>query len=45
MAKKINTFDSTTLLQYMFPKDMLKYFEITNAEEEHTGKYDETKTL
>lgn len=23
---------------------MLKYFEITNAEEEHTGKYDETKT-
>jgi len=28
----------------MFPKDMLKYFEITNVEEEHTGKYDETKT-
>ena len=28
----------------MFPKDMLKYFEITGAEEEHTGKYDETKT-
>jgi len=44
MAKQSNTFDSTTLLQYMFPKDMLKYFEITNAEEEHTGKYDETKT-
>ena len=44
MAKKSNTFDSTSLLQYMFPKDMLKYFEITNAEEEHTGKYDETKT-
>ena len=44
MAKQSNTFDSTTLLQYMFPKDMLKYFEITNAEEEHTGKYDETNT-
>ena len=44
MGKKINAFDSTSLLQYMFPKDMLKYFEITNAEEEYTGKYDETKT-
>ena len=44
MAKKSSTFDSTSLLQYMFPKDMRKYFEITNAEEEHTGKYDETKT-
>ena len=44
MAKKSSTFDSTSLLQYMFPKDMLKYFEITNAEEEHTGKYDETNT-
>lgn len=44
LAKISNTFDSTSLLQYMFPKDMLKYFEITNVEEEHTGKYDETKT-
>jgi hypothetical protein len=44
MAKKNNTFDGASLLHYMFPKDMLKYFEITGAEEEHTGKYDETKT-
>lgn len=41
MAKTNDTFDSTSLLRYMFPKDMLKYFEITGAEEEHTGKYDE----
>ena len=41
MAKTNDTFDITSLLRYMFPKDMLKYFEITGAEEEHTGKYDE----
>ena len=29
MAKKNNTFDGSSLLHYMFPKDMLKYFEIT----------------
>lgn len=28
----------------MFPKDMLKYFEITGADEEHTGVFDETNT-
>ena len=44
MAKTKDTFDSTSLLRYMFPKDMLKYFEITGAKEEHTGKYDETNT-
>ena len=41
MAKTNDTFDITSLLRYMFPTDMLKYFEITGAEEEHTGKYDE----
>ena len=41
MAKTNDTFDITSLLRYMFPKDMLKYFEIIGAEEEHTGKYDE----
>ena len=44
MAKISNTFDSSSLLRYMFPKGLLDYFEITNAEEEHTGKYDETNT-
>ena len=41
MANTKDTFDSTSLLRYMFPKDMLEYFEITGAEEDHTGKYDE----
>jgi len=44
MAKISNTFDSSSLLRYMFPKGLLDYFEITNAEEEHTGKYDEINT-
>ena len=30
MAKKNNTFDGSSLLHYMFPKDMLKYFEMTD---------------
>lgn len=44
MAKKKNHFDSSMLLSYMFPKDMLDYFEVTDASEEHTGKLDETGT-
>ena len=44
MAKKKNHFDSSMLLSYMFPKDMLDYFEVTDASEEYTGKLDETGT-
>ena len=35
MAKKKNHFDSSMLLSYMFPKDMLDYFEVTDALAEH----------
>ena len=39
---KTNSFDTKTLLKYVFPKDMLEYFDITDVEEEFTGKLDET---
>ena len=39
---KTNSFDTKTLLKYVFPKDMLEYFDITDVKEEFTGKLDET---
>lgn len=44
MAKKISQFDYKTLVSYMLPKGMLKYFEVTSVEEESTGVMDETNT-
>lgn len=45
MAKKLSTFDYSTLVRYMLPEDILDYFEITKIDEEVTNEKDETGTV
>jgi len=42
MAKKLSTFDYSTLVRYMLPEGILDYFEITKIDEEVTNEKDET---
>lgn len=42
MAKGTSSFDYRVFASYLLPKDILKYFDVTNVEEEHMGKRDET---
>ena len=45
MAKKLSTFDYSTLVRYMLPEGILDYFEITKIDEEVTNEKDETGTV
>lgn len=45
MAKKLSTFDYSTLVRYMLPDGILDYFEITKIDEEVTNEKDETGTV
>lgn len=45
MAKKLSTFDYSTLVRYMLPEGILDYFEITKSDEEVTNEKDETGTV
>lgn len=45
MAKKLSTFDYSTLVRYMLPNGILDYFEITKIDEEVTNEKDETGTV
>ena len=45
MAKKLSTFDYSTLVRYMLPDGILDYFEITKIAEEVTNEKDETGTV
>lgn len=45
MAKKLSTFDYSTLVRYMLPDGILDYFEITKIDEEVTNENDETGTV
>lgn len=45
MAKKLSTFDYSTLVRYMLPEGILDYFEITKIDEEVTNEKDETSTV
>ena len=45
MAKKLSTFDYSTLVRYMLPEGILDYFEITKNDEEVTNEKDETGTV
>ena len=44
MGKETNSFDYRTFASYLLPKDILKFFEVTDIEEEHTGQLDQTGT-
>ena len=44
MGKGTNSFDYRTFASYLLPKDILKFFEVTDIEEEHTGQLDQTGT-
>ena len=44
MGKGTNSFDYRTFTSYLLPKDILKFFEVTDIEEEHTGQLDQTGT-
>ena len=44
MGKGTNSFDYRTFTSYLLPKDILKFFEVTGIEEEHTGQLDQTGT-
>lgn len=45
MAKKLSTFDYSTLVRYMLPDGILDYFEISKIDEEVTNEKDETGTV
>ena len=45
MAKKLSTFDYSTLVRYMLPEGILDYFEITKIDDEDTNEKDETGTV
>lgn len=45
MAKKLLTFDYSTLVRYMLPDGILDYFEISKIDEEVTNEKDETGTV
>lgn len=45
MAKKLSTFDYSTLVRYMLPEGILDYFEITKIDEGVTNEKDETGTV
>ena len=45
MAKKLSTFDYSTLVRYMLSEGILDYFEITKIDEEVTNEKDETGTV
>ena len=45
MAKKLSTFDYSTLVRYMLPDGILDCFEITKIAEEVTNEKDETGTV
>lgn len=45
MAKKLSTFDYSTLVRYMLPNGILDYFEITKIDEEVNNEKDETGTV
>ena len=45
MAKKLSTFDYSTLVRYMLPEGILDYFQITKIDEEVTNEKDETGTV
>ena len=42
MGKETNSFDYKTLASYLLPKDILKFFDVTGVQEEHTNKVDQT---